>query len=517
MTEQIDEQPQQKENEKWHRLSLVSIIYYLVKIFKQLINNALPSLAPLLIVILNSDNKVLMLVSIVAVLLALLLLTSFLQYWFFRYRLTASEVLINQGVFKKEHRVINFDRVQNININQPFYFKPFKLVSLVIDTAGSSSGEGALAGIGTEQAETIRDTILLSQSQQKSQTTQQDEEPLDITPEQEQPSEVLATAELGDSIRFGLANNSGYFLLALMAPFYKTIQQNIAAWIGEENITAWFDLFSHKAIGIIVMVLLVFVTVIFLVTVVSVVGAILNYHNYRLTLQDKTLKRSSGLLNTHEESLNLQKVQALVRHKNMIARMLGRENLILRQTSSGQSNQQPSKKASQFLVPSRTAQQSLKLIAEIAPNRQEPKQTFGISQRYVLKTWLVNFGLPIVIFSSPFIWFANKPELMFGWGIMLIFLPLIYLRWRKYRYGITSEYGYIQTGLFGYRRVDFPLFKVQRVSISQSLLQKRKGLANLTIYLASGPMTIPYMPISHARQWFDEIYYKIETDQRPWF
>jgi putative membrane protein len=119
-------------------------------------------------------------------------------------------------------------------------------------------------------------------------------------------------------------------------------------------------------------------------------------------------------------------------------------------------------------------------------------------------------------FTAPFIYMGHY-FLLVIWLLPLLALPLIYLRWRKYRYGFDGEYGLISTGLFGYKHVLFPVFKVQQVVITQAIWQKPKGLADLTIHMAGSSMTIPYMPIEHARQWFDNIYYKIESDQRPWY
>ncbi len=129
------------ESENWQRLSPLSIIFFAGKQVSHLIKDALPSMAPLAVVIFTSDNKAWWSFAIASGLIILIVISAFLQFWFFKFRQHASKVLINDGVFKKNHRVIQFDRIQNINILQPLYFKPFKLVTLQIETAGAKGKE----------------------------------------------------------------------------------------------------------------------------------------------------------------------------------------------------------------------------------------------------------------------------------------------------------------------------------------------------------------------------------------
>jgi len=144
------------ETSSWDRLSPFSILFFLSKIFSQVINNLLPSLAPMGVLILNSDSKATTALLVFVGAFVLLVLNAVLQYLFFRYKIEDSKILIHEGVFKKSQRVISFDKVQNINILQPFYFKFFELVTLQLETAGSKNNEANLAGINSVNAEKIK-------------------------------------------------------------------------------------------------------------------------------------------------------------------------------------------------------------------------------------------------------------------------------------------------------------------------------------------------------------------------
>jgi len=72
---------------------------------------------------------------------------SIIRYWFFRYQITDDSILIREGVIKKTQLDIKFDRIQAINTKQNILDRAFDLVTVKIDTAGSSKQEGHLPAI----------------------------------------------------------------------------------------------------------------------------------------------------------------------------------------------------------------------------------------------------------------------------------------------------------------------------------------------------------------------------------
>ena len=73
-----------------------------------------------------------------------------------------------------------------------------------------------------------------------------------------------------------------------------------------------------------------------------------------------------------------------------------------------------------------------------------------------------------------------------------------------------------RSGTIGYRTVALLYRKVQRVTVTRSPLQRRKGLATLRVYMASGSVRIPYIEHELARQLRDYILYKVESSRQAW-
>ena len=513
---------------EWQRLSSLSVIFFIGKLLTKIVKDMLPSLAPLGVIIFTSDNKsfILMLVAIGAS--SLILLSSLLQYWFFKYKQEGDKVLINDGVFKKNKRVIAFDRIQNINILQPIYFKFFNLVTLQIQTAGAKGNEADLAGIPESLANNLRNIILEKKSQTLSGKYQSNEELVNDFPEQK--SEIIASASLMDLTKYGISSNGMFWFFVILAPIMGMLDDILEKVFTKEDIQGIIELLGGGLSGKIIAVFLSVFTVFFLMFTFSIIGAIFRYYHYQLTqtktfsgsnsekqsLTDITFKRISGLLTRYEESLKLNKIQSFVTKTNFIGKLLAVEHITLGQVSSGQKNQ--AQKQSTFIIPARTFEQTKTLLNNVFDDSPEEIETQRISKRYINKTVALKLFLPSLIVSLPFIifnelyWFYLLPIV-----IPTIFLPLVYRRWKAYRFGMKDGYARFERGLFGYRHITFPLYKVQRAEVRQSPIQRRRNLATLKVYLASNQLQMQYIPFDVANEWLEEINKAIHLDKRPWY
>ena len=500
----------------WQRLSPLSILFFIGKIIGSILKEGIATLAPLGIVIFSSDNKLWLTLSIIGVAFIFILLNSFLQYWFFKFKRDGNKVLINDGIFKKNHRVIQFDRIQNINILQPVYFKPFHLVTLQIETAGAKGNEADLAGISRGFAEYLRNQVL----QQKQQFNQVSEEQLEVS---ETNTYLIAQASLKDLVKYGVSSNGMFWFFAFLAPLFPMIENYVEDAVNRESFLKLEEFLGGGVGADAIIVIGIILIAIILMFSVSIIGAIVRYFNYQLTLDahhsktnKKMLKRSSGLITNYEESLKLQKVQTMITQSNFIGRWLKVINITLGQVSSTQNT--PNAKKSLFVIPARTNKETLQIQGKVFNDSPDKIETQGIDRRYVIKTLILKVIVPSIAICLPLYLTNDK----WWWLVIpvifsIVMFPLIVRRWRAYRFGMKDGYAKFERGLFGFRHMIFPLYKVQRAEVKQSPFQAKRDLSTLKIYLASGQVQMQYIPIDVANQWLDIIGNHIEDSQLAWY
>jgi len=83
------------------------------------------------------------------------------SWWFTRYRVGADELRIDSGVVVRRSRRIRLDRIQAIEVQQPFLARVFGMASLAIETAGGGDTEATLAYLTLRQANQLRHHLLV--------------------------------------------------------------------------------------------------------------------------------------------------------------------------------------------------------------------------------------------------------------------------------------------------------------------------------------------------------------------
>jgi len=159
------------------------------------------------------------------------------------------------------------------------------------------------------------------------------------------------------------------------------------------------------------------------------------------------------------------------------------------------------------------------LVNEFFPDCEIEKVQFTRINRRKLAMVVLVWGvlpslLPVTIVLT----------LLVSWGFALL-LPLVLTFawlivnqvWTRIGYAVVGGYGFIRKGFFGTETTAFPLFKVQRVDIRQTPGQRRKGLAQLSIHLASHTLKIPYVAIEDAIKYRDLTLYHVESSKQAWF
>ncbi len=107
---------------------------------------------------------------IFGVLIIAFFITGIIKWKRFEYWFEDNELRIEYGLFVKKKRYIPFDRIQSLDYTEGILHRPFKLVKVKVETAGSSSSkksEAELTAITKEAASRIEKEIAQAKSGKK--------------------------------------------------------------------------------------------------------------------------------------------------------------------------------------------------------------------------------------------------------------------------------------------------------------------------------------------------------------
>jgi putative membrane protein len=499
---------------QWRHTSPLAAIFYLGKIYETIAKNAVPSLAPLVAFLVAYQGDLMgKLILGGGAFITFTVVAAILRYWFFRYKIDEGSILIREGVIKKTQADIKFDRIQAINTQQSVIFRVFNLVTVKIDTAGSARQEGNLPAIRTELADSLKERIRRESPGGQDSVVAGDD---DAAPTEPAAREILRLGA-GDMVKVGLSSNRALIFLAFLTPVIQMASENVEEKIDENVVATAIDagpVSLSSGIGIVLMIVF---GVLLLLAVASVIGAFLRYHNFALVADNDVLRSTGGLLTRHEHSINFAKIQSVYASQNPVLRLFGRLRLSARQASSGRPG------ADKLFVIPLSEPEQLPLIAgeifgdefqdvDLNPRTSEYER---ISPRYVRSRVILTGILPALAVTGLISLAAGIYALVF-----LLWIPLdallVWTIYKKYGYRISNDGMMLRRGFLGFRVVAFTHRKVQRVSVTQTLPQKRKGLATLRIYLASGSIKLPYVDFEMAQQLRDYMLYKAESSQLAW-
>ncbi|MCX6227242.1 MAG: PH domain-containing protein [Bacteroidia bacterium] len=133
---------------------------------------------------------------------------------------------------------------------------------------------------------------------------------------------------------------------------------------------------------------------------------------------------------------------------------------------------------------------------------------------YFRRTWLYFGWLPAGLLS---------PALFLDWRYIFVVISWIlfmflysHLVLRKSYFQISNDQIRVSSGAISHKFKQMEFHKVQHVEFSQSLFNKKRGVASLKIGNASGFIMIPFIDEKIARKLHDYLLYYAETSDNVW-
>jgi putative membrane protein len=99
-----------------------------------------------------------------------------LSWWYTKWQLTGDAIRVDSGFLFRRTRIIRFDRIQAIDVAQPFVARLFGMAELRMDVAGGGKSDGKLSYFRYDEAQALRTTLLVRAKGEKAAEEQEHEQ-----------------------------------------------------------------------------------------------------------------------------------------------------------------------------------------------------------------------------------------------------------------------------------------------------------------------------------------------------
>lgn len=448
------------------------------------------------------DDKLIIGIAVI-VILALLVVHSIFYYLNFYFYVKNGEFVLKKGYLRKKILTIPLERIQSVNTKQNLIQQVLDVVALEIDTAGTAGKELKIHALEKSFASALHD--LLSKEKKETQAAENGEE-FAINTNSEK---LILELNPVDLFKIGISQNhlrTGLIIIAFGFQIFNQIQ-DIFEEKAEEYSGEFFNYLSTSSVALIVFLVIFFLIV---SVVFSLFRTLIKYFNFKLLKKEKAYRVEAGLLNKRNVVMPFNKIQELNWETGPIKKQFGIYNLVFKQAVSAQN-----RKIQLVDAPGCLQHHLDSLKTDLFGEDQlSDKEKYFTNNYYFRRLWLFFGWLPVVL-AAPFLysewifWLAAALWLTLSAGYSFLILKKRYFK-------INNEQIRVSNGAITQKWQQMELFKIQAVEFKQTIFQKRRALASLTLMNASGSMTIPYIEESTAKQIYDYLLYHTEISEKKW-
>lgn len=459
-------------------------------IFFNVLKALIKTILPLILVFFfreHDENKSVKIGLIFAVVLALILILSFLNFWFFKFYINSktNEFIIEKGWLNKSKTVIKFDKIQQVNLNQNFLHRLLNLYSVEVETAGSTKTEGQIYAVSGAVAHALK-LKLLEREDVLNVENQLQNHLVSEAPKQKNVKTNFIKISLATLIKVGITRNYLQTFSLLFVLFFQVVEK-INDFYKEDEIDVFSEVGSYAEENMsLILFPFFFVGIIILVLIINLVRTLLKYFNYKIDVINKNMFISYGLLDTKNTIIKAQRVQILKYTQNYFQKLM---DISIMKILQADSEDNTSKKGIGIDIPGVNKREKNEIINQIF--RKEIKLENGIKPS--IRKFVVHF-----------IWFSIFPTLVylgFSWFqfeeiYIYLTLPIFILtalyQWITYKnafFYFTENFIVKKSGFWDVTYAIIEPHKIQKIYTSQRIWHLNLNLGSVVLYTAGGVLS----------------------------
>jgi putative membrane protein len=476
----------------WQRLHPATLALAIVKLGPRSLN-FLPAVAALGF----TGNWVYIVPAILAFLL-FSLLAAWFQWLRFRFAVGDDEVVIESGVFARQHRTIPFDRIQDVSIEQGLVSRALGIAKVGFETgAGGKENDAHLDAIALDSAQALRTTIRAHRSGEAAAGPVASDTPAEEPVAEDRllfamtPRQLLIAGLFNFSLAALAVVGAGMQFFDGLLPFKFNVF-NPMDWVDlaeDYGLDQWF--LAHRwvaGVGALLSLLLIgFAS--------GIATMIFANWDFRLTREPRALRRTRGLTTRTDVAVPVRRVQAAILVTGWFRQRFGWHELRLQSLASD-----GGKEKDHQVVPFAKLGAIDPVLTEVAIARPDRDQPWQHSHRIIALGGLIGMvgasigGLVAVSFGQVLGWFGPAVGVLIGAGSLI--------GARFHRWTDLGEQVAIQRGMWKPKMTLLPHASVQSVDLKTDFILRPLGLATLVFGVPGGSSLasheIPAIPLATA-------------------
>jgi putative membrane protein len=412
--------------------------------------------------------------------LALLVVGSALLNWRSTlFRVSAQGVELRRGVLQKEHLLLATSRIQELQVQQPFYFRPLKLFAVSLDSAGSQQQEFYLTGLTSMQLALLQGDVQVDQT-------------------------VPATP----FFRIWLATLYNKHLWLPLLAVFGAVQSQLDGKLVERLFAQGQQVLQQSGLEqSFTLQIAAGLSALLLVVVVLVLMTFIWLYPQRFLRDERQLQLLQGTLLKKSQRIQTKRVQMLTLSQPWLARLFGHFSLIFH----GFTNSREQK--SKFALLGQTSDdinqqlQAQQLLA-LSDIQKLPLQRY-VPAYFRRLLWLRGILILLLGLLVAVLWQSRVIAL--STGVVVFFVAALWLladfwayrRWHGFC--VQDQVLYLWHGGLGQFWQVLPLRQVQKVQLVQSWFFRQNQLVQVKFSTANGSVTLAAIPNQQAQELYTQV------------
>lgn len=476
------------EKKRFHPIALVT---YLV--------NALKSLAYLIIIaFINVSSDPFFAVVTVFAIILISLIWALIRYFTRTYSINNYKIIMYSGIFVKKETEIPYERIQTIKQRQWFFYKPFNIVQILIETGSTSDkeAEASLLAVDASLIDLIEDYRHKRKKNEKSDVESTNdlsdnyiEESNPDDQEALEDEEIIYNYKLSykEILLYAITDLNIFVttvpILLIIISFF--LENTFLLDKVPDGVYTGIDVFLAKGALFVTIIIVIFSIILLLI--ISVIKSFFYYFEFTVICSRKTITIEYGVFERKTQKIPLNKIQGIKIYQQAVRKLLTMSSveilLIGGQEVKGE-NPLEKKVLILPLINTRLMYQALQMIFP-AYAFEEPEITYvGRKKLFYFWRWIFVLMLPITIACFYYFNFIGIIPLAFS----LIFMFFNWLDCKYQGYAIMDSNLLAIQNFSGVSKVQTLVdrSKIQSFDKHSSLWLLRKDIGHFMFWIKSG-------------------------------